>query len=146
MPGRLIKSASLFLGVLMFLFGFLKFFEPFHGWFEIQIRQSHLPQESILAGKLAEMVVGCLFVLPWLRRSLVIKRREQLLLIACTTLVIQMCVAVYVHLQPGVPASVLPLGIKLPVIPGVVLLLALLIASSALKELRAARAADVSTQ
>lgn len=146
MPGRLIKSASLFLGVLMFLFGFLKFFEPFHGWFEIQIRQSHLPQESILAGKLAEMVVGCLFVLPWLRRSLVIKRREQLLLIACTTLVIQMCVAIYVHLQPGVPASVLPLGIKLPVIPGVVLLLALLIASSALKELRAARAADVSTQ
>lgn len=146
MPGRLIKSASLFLGVLMFLFGFLKFFEPFHGWFEIQIRQSHLPQESILAGKLAEMVVGCLFVLPWLRRSLVIKRREQLLLIACTTLVIQMCVAIYVHLQPGVPASVLPLGIKLPVIPGVVLLLALLIASSALKELRAARASDVSTQ
>lgn len=109
----------------MFMFGFLKFFEPFHGWFEIQIRQSHLPRESILVGKLAEMVVGCLFVLPWLRRSLAIKRREQLLLIACTTLVIQMCVAIYVHLQPEVPASVLPLGIELPVIPGVVLLLAL---------------------
>jgi hypothetical protein len=140
------KALSLFLGVLMFMFGFLKFFEPFHGWFEIQIRQSHLPQESILPGKLAEMVVGCLFILPWLRRSLTIKRRDQLLLIGCTILVAQMCVAIYVHLQPEVPASVLPLGIKPPVIPGVVLLLALHTASSVWKELRAAGASDVSTK
>lgn len=146
MSGRLIKGVSLFLGVLMFMFGFLKFFEPFHGWFEIQIQQSHLPQESILAGKLGEMVVGCLFVLPWLRRSLTTKSRDQLLLIACTILVTQMCVAIYVHLQPEVPASVLPLGIKPPVIPGVVLLLALLTASSAWKELRAEGATHVTTQ
>ena len=42
---RLIKPLSLFLGVLIFMFGFLKFFQPFHGWFEIQIQQSHLPHE-----------------------------------------------------------------------------------------------------
>ena|SRR5271165_438162 len=137
MSGRLIKGVSLFLGVLMFMFGFLKFFEPFHGWFEIQVRQSHLPQESILAGKLAEMAVGCLFVLPWLRRSMTTKRRDQLLLIGCAILVAQMCVAIYVHLQPEVPASVLPLGIKPPVIPGVVLLLALLTAFAVWKERRA---------
>ena len=119
------KALSLFLGVLMFTFGFLKFFEPFRGWFEIQIQQSHLPQESILAGKLGEMVVGCLLVLPWLRRSLTAKR---------------MCVAIYVHLQPQVPASVLPLGIKPPVIPGVVLLAALLTAFGISKDQRAERA------
>jgi len=131
------KALSLFLGLLMFTFGFLKFFEPFRGWFEIQIQQSHLPQESILPGKLGEMVVGCLLVLPWLRRSLTAKSRGQLLLLACLMLVVQMCVAIYVHLQPQVPASVLPLGIKPPVIPGVVLLLALLTAFGVWKERRA---------
>jgi len=137
MSVRQIKALSLVLGILMFMFGFLKFFEPFRGWFEIQIQQSHLPQESILAGKLGEMVVGCLLVLPWLRRSLTAKSRDQLLLLACLMLVVQMCVAIYVHLQPQVPASVLPLGIKPPVIPGVVLLLALLTAFAVWKERRA---------
>ena len=140
------KALSLFLGVLMFAFGFLKFFQPFHGWFEVQIQQSHLPPESILAGKLGEMVVGCLFVLPWLRRSLTAKTRGQLLLMACLVLVTEMCVSIYVHLQPEVPASVLPLGIKPPVIPGVVLLLALLTASSVWKEWRAEGASVVPRQ
>lgn len=137
---RQIKASSLFLGVLMFIFGFLKFFEPFRGWFEIQIQQSHLPQGSILPGKLGEMVVGCLLVLPWLRRSLSAKSRGQVILLACLMLVVQMCVAIYVHLQPNVPARVLPLGIKPPVIPGVVLLLALLTAFGVWKDLRAERA------
>ena len=130
----------------MFMFGFLKFFEPFHGWFEIQIQRSQLPPESILAGKVGEMVVGCLFVLPWLRRSMTERSRDLVLLAACTMLVAQMCVAIYVHLQPEVPASVLPLGIKPPVIPGFILLLALLTASLAWKELRAMGAGDVPTE
>lgn len=123
MTSRLSKGLSLFLGILMFLFGFLKFFQPFDGWFDIQIQQSHLPHEAILAGKLGEMVTGLLFVLPWLLRTLTNKRRDKLLLIASLLLFTQMGVAIYVHLQPGVPASVLPLGIKPPVIPVFVLLL-----------------------
>ena len=119
----------------MFMFGFLKFFQPFSGWFDIQIQQSHLPHEAILAGKLGEMVTGVLFLLPWIRRSLTAKSRDQLLLIACLILFTQMGVAIYVHLQPGVPASVLPLGIKPPVIPVVVLLLGLLTAFGVWKEL-----------
>ena len=51
MSSRLSKVLSLFLGVWMFMFGFLKFFQPFRGWFDIQIQQSHLPHEAILAGK-----------------------------------------------------------------------------------------------
>jgi hypothetical protein len=146
MSRRLSKALSLFLGVLMFMFGFLKFFQPFRGWFDIQIQQSHLPHEAILAGKLMEMVTGCLFLLPWLRRSLTAKSRDQLLLIASLILVVQMCVAIYVHLQPGVPASVLPLGIKPPVIPFVVLLLGLLAAFAVWKERRAEKAGEMPSQ
>jgi len=146
MSSRLSKVLSLFLGVLMFLFGFLKFFQPFHGWFEVQIQQSHLPHEAILAGKLGEMVTGILFLLPWLWRSLTAKSKDQILLIACSILFSQMVVAIYVHLQPGVPASVLPLGIKPPVIPGVVLLLGLLAAFDIWKRLRAEKASDMPTQ
>ncbi len=121
----------------MFMFGFLKYFQPFHGWFDIQIQQSHLPHAAILAGKLTEMLTGVLFLLPWVWRSLTAKRKDQILLVACFILFTQMLVAIYVHLQPGVPASVLPLGIKPPVIPGVVLLLGLLTAFDVWKQLRA---------
>ena len=130
----------------MFMFGFLKFFQPFRGWFEIQIQQSHLPHESILAGKVAEMITGFLFLLPWFWKSLTARSRDQLLLVACLILFTQMGVAIYVHLQPGVPASVLPLGIKPPVIPGVVLFLGLLTAFAVWKERRAEKASDMPTQ
>jgi len=142
MSRRLSRALSLFLGVLMFMFGFLKFFQPFRGWFDIQIQQSHLPHEAILAGKLMEMVTGSLFLLPWLRRSSTAKSRHQFLLIACSILVAQMAVAIYVHLQPQVPASVLPLGIKPPVIPAVVLLSGLLTAIAVWKDRRAENAGD----
>ncbi len=121
----------------MLLFGFLKFFQPFRGWFEIQIQQSHLPHEAILAGKLTEMLTGILFLLPWLRRLLTAKTKNQIRLSACFLLLTQMAVAIYVHLQPGVPASVLPLDIKPPVIPAFVLLLGLLTAFGVWKELQA---------
>ena len=137
MSSRLSKILSLLLGVQMFMFGLLKFFQPFHGWFDTQIQQSHLPHEAILAGKLTEMVTGVLFLLPWVWRSLTARSKDQILLIACFILLTQMVVAIYVHLQPGVPASVLPLGIKPPVIPVTVLLLDLLTASAVLKEWRA---------
>lgn len=145
MPHRLIKPLSLFLGVQIFVFGFLKFFQPFRGWFDTQIQESHLPQEAILTGKVGEMVTGCLFVLPWLRRSLTAERQHQILLLASSSLLVQMCVAIYVHLQPQVPARVLPLGIKPPVIPFVNLLLGLLTASAVWKELRAEKADDMPT-
>lgn len=137
MVSRLSQVLSLFLGVLMFLFGFLKFFQPFHRWFEIQIQQSHLPHEAILAGKLTEMLTGVLFLFPWVWRSLTPRSKDRILLVAAFLLWTQMVVAIYVHLQPTVPASVLPLGIKLPIIPGFVLLLDLLTAFDLWKQMRA---------
>ncbi len=133
---RLVRVLSLFLGVIMFAFGFLKFFQPFAGWFNVQIQQSHLPHEAILAGKLAEMLTGILFLLPSCLPSLTPRNRNLVLLAACFLLFTQMSVAIYVHLQPGVPAGVLPLGIKPPVIPCTVLLLGVLTALDVWKQLR----------
>ena len=140
MARRLIKPLSLLLGVWIFMFGFLKFFQPIRGWFDIQIQQSHLPHEAIIAGKVTEMITGALFLLPWFWKTLSAKSRDQLLLLACLILFTQMGVAIYVHLQPGVPASVLPLGIKPPVIPIFVLLLGLFTASGVWKEWRSENA------
>jgi len=117
------KTLSVFLGVFIFMFGFLKFFQPFWGWFEIQIQKSGLPNAAILPGKLAEMVVGVLFLLPWLLRSMAERRKTQVLIVASLGLIVEMLVATYVHLQPEVPADVLPLKIKLPFIPLFVLVL-----------------------
>src|SRR5262249_21333594 len=114
---------SLFLGLLMFTFGFLKFVNPtIDGWFHAQIQQSHLPHSAILLGKIAEITTGILFLLPWLRPWQA-KWEGRIVLIACTSLFLEMLVAAYVHLQPGVPPEILPLGIKPPVIPLFVLLL-----------------------
>lgn len=137
---RLVNLLSLLLGVLMFAFGFLKFFQPFHGWFDMQIQQSHLPHQAILAGKLTEMLTGLLFVLPFCVPSLSWRNKSLVVLAACFLLFTQMAVAIYVHLQPGVPASVLPLGIKPPIIPCTVLLLGLLTAVETGKRLRTERA------
>ena len=137
---RQLKVLTLLLGILMFMFGFLKFFHPFDGWFNIQVQQSHLPHAAVLAGKFGEMLTGGLFLLPWLRKQLAAPTRNVLFLTASVFLVVQMVVAIYVHLQPQVPASVLPLGIKPPVIPGLTLFLGLLTAFYAGRGLRVEKA------
>jgi len=50
------------------------------------------------------------------------------------SLFLEMLVAIYVHLQPGVPPEVLPLGIKPPVIPLFVLLLDVMVAIPVLND------------
>jgi len=127
---------SLVLGLLMLTFGFLKFVSPtIDGWFHVQIQQSHLPHAAILMGKIAEIVTGALFLLPQLRpwRG---TWDSRILLIACSSLFLVMLVAIYVHLQPGVPAEVLPLGIKPPVIPLFVVALDVMVAVSAWRDIQ----------
>ena len=125
---------SVVLGLLMLTFGVLKCVSPtIDGWFHVQIQQSHLPHSAILMGKIAEIVTGILFLLPrfwpWPPKS-----AGRILLIACSSLFLVMLVAVYVHLQPGVPPQVLPLGIKPPVIPLFVLVLGVMVAIPAWKD------------
>lgn len=128
---------SVVLGLLMLTFGCLKFLSPtIDGWFHVQIQQSHLPHSAILMGKVAEIVTGLLFLLPRLRRWPA-RWESHILLLACSSLFVVMLVAIYVHLQPGVPAEVLPLGIKPPVIPLFVLLLDVMVAIPAWKNIQA---------
>jgi len=118
----------------MLTFGLLKVVNPtIDGWFHVQIQQSHLPHAAILVGKITEIMTGILFLLPRFRPWQP-KWAGRILLIASSSLVLEMLVAVYVHLQPGVPAGVLPLGIKPPVIPLFVLVLALMVAIPAWKD------------
>jgi len=123
----------------MLTFGFLKCVSPtIDGWFHVQIQQSHLPHSAILMGKIAEIVTGTLFLLPRFR-PWPGKWESRILLIACSSLFLVMLVAIYVHLQPGVPAEVLPLGIKPPVIPLFVVLLDVMVAVPAWKDTQALR-------
>ena len=125
---------SLVLGLLMLTFGCLKVVSPtVDGWFHVQIQQSQLPQSAILMGKIAEIVTGLVFLLPQFR-LLPAAWSDRILLIGCSSLFVVMLVAVYVHLQPGVPPEVLPLGIKAPVIPLFVVLLGVIVAIPAWKD------------
>ena len=133
------KPLSLFLGCLMLTFGLLKFVNPINGWFTVQILQSHLPHSAILMGKMGEIITGLLFLLPRFRPRQA-RWEARILLLACSSLFLEMLVAIYVHLQPGVPHEVLPLGIKPPVIPLFVILLDLMVAIPSWKDTGIARA------
>jgi hypothetical protein len=115
---------STLLGMVMFLFGLLKFFEPFHTWFHLQIATSGLPPLSIPLGIAAELFIGLSLLSASFFRQRLKSLSAPILAVASAGLVMKMAVAIYVHLQPDVPARVLPLGIKPPFIPLAVALLA----------------------
>ena len=121
---RVLKYNSRFLGTVIFMFGFLKFFEPFHTWFHIQIAKSGLPPLGIPVGIAAEMSIGLSLLLASSFRQRIKSLFTPILALASAGLIVNMAVATYVHLQPEVPANVLPLGIKPPFIPLVFALLA----------------------
>ncbi|WP_445169436.1 hypothetical protein ACTXG7_09010 [Mycolicibacterium sp. Dal123E01] len=110
----------------MFMFGFLKFFEPFRTMFDVQIAKSDLPPLSVPFGKVAEIAIGLGLFLPASFRKKINNLHGPVVFIASAGLIVNMGVATYVHSQPDVPASVLPLGIKTPFIPLFVMVLAVL--------------------
>jgi hypothetical protein len=55
---KIVKYNSWFLGTVIFLFGFLKFFDPFRTWFHIQIAKSGLPPLAVPLGMAGEMSIG----------------------------------------------------------------------------------------
>lgn len=121
---KILRYNSIFLGVLMFLFGFLKYFEPFRTMFDTQITQSDLPRLSIPMAKVGEMAIGLGLLLPACFRQKFANLHGPVVFVASAGLVVNMGIATYVHLQPEVPAKVLPLGIKTPFIPLLVMFLA----------------------
>lgn len=77
-------------------------------------------------GIAGEIVVGSAFIISLVRdNNLTNKNFKIILQVASAAIIPMMATAIYVHLQPDVPAEVLPLKIKPPFIPIFILLLAL---------------------
>jgi hypothetical protein len=112
----------------MFTFGILKVLIPtINGWFSVQMKNSGLGEYiPMWVGIAGEIVVGSAFIISLVRdNNLTNKNFKIILQVASAAIIPMMATAIYVHLQPDVPAEVLPLKIKPPFIPIFILLLAL---------------------
>ena len=124
------KTATIitaFLGISMFMFGVLKFIDPFKTWYVTQVTKSELPFPSLSywSGQLGEIVVGLALILTLFPSIFKNRNRIWILFLVGNLLIIPMMLtAVYVHMQPAVPESALPLQIRPPFIPGFFLVLA----------------------
>ena len=123
-----VKLISWFLGVDMFMFGILKLTIPtIHGWFNVQMTNSGLSEYFPLwIGIAGEIITGSTLIISLLSdKNLSSKVFRIMIQLASIAIIPMMLTAIYVHLQPNVPAEVLPLKIKTPIIPSFVLILAL---------------------
>ncbi|MGI2112451.1 hypothetical protein [Shewanella frigidimarina] len=114
------------LGGFLIMAGTVKFFDPFTTMFTTQISLSELPFPTLSrwAGQLGEITAGLIFLFALiLRKSLNNQLTHYALYGASSLTTIIMFVAVYVHLLPGVPAEVLPLQSKPPVLTVIIILL-----------------------
>lgn len=119
--------SSWFLAASMFMFGVLKFINPFKAWYAVQITNSGLGNMAYAMGILGETATGILLLLCLLyKRRLQTKTFQLLTTFAYSSIVVIMVTGVYVHLHPAVPAAVLPLKIKPPYIPVFLFVLACL--------------------
>ncbi|CAH7217964.1 MULTISPECIES: hypothetical protein [Gammaproteobacteria] len=115
------------LGAFMVMAGTVKFFDPFTTMFAKQIALSELPFPTLSrwAGQLGEIFAGLLLLVVMIGDKALaapIKDKAMQLSTLLTTAI--MIVAVYVHLLPSVPAEVLPLQSKPPVMTLIILGLA----------------------
>jgi len=121
---KILKYNSMFLGSTIFLFGFLKFFDPFRTQFDVQITKSGLPRFSIPMGIAGEMAIGLSLLSAYCFGRKPSNLSGPIVSAASAGLIANMGGATYVHLHPQVPANVLPLKIKPPFIPLFFMLLA----------------------
>jgi hypothetical protein len=122
---KTIKMTSIFLGSINLSFRALKFANPFKDWYSVQIESSGLPDFAFSLGIIAELITGIIFLLPFFF-SVTDRKKFLILTLANSSLIIVMTAATIVHLIPEVPASVLPLKIKSPIIPVMFLTIAVL--------------------
>jgi predicted neutral ceramidase superfamily lipid hydrolase len=123
-----IKLISWFLGIAMFMFGILKVLIPMiNGWYTVQMTNSGLGAYIPLwVGITGEIVVGSVLIFCLvMNHNFANKKFNIIIQLASAAILPMMATAIYVHLQPNVPAEVLPLKIKPPFIPVFFMLLAL---------------------
>ena len=117
------------LGVSMFMFGILKFINPFRSWYSAQVIKSELPFPtfSFWSGQIGEIIVGILLLYILFTHTKISKKNfDRIFVLGNISIIAMMIVAIYVHLHPNVPSEILPLKISPPYIPGVFLFLATL--------------------
>ena len=120
-----LKIRSWLLGSFMFSFGALKLIDPFARWFHTQLINSGIGDFAFPFAVGTEITTGLILLGALIFKSNISGSRFNTLVMAGSLLVVAtMITAIYVHLQPNVPANVLPLGIKPPIIPVSVLILA----------------------
>ncbi len=123
---KFVKFSTWFLALSMFVFGILKFVNPFKEWYRVQVMNSGLGQLSYALGIMGEIAVGVVLGFCLIMGQRVSARHNFLFTTASyITIIVMMATGVYVHLHPEVPAEVLPLKIKPPYIPLFFMLLAL---------------------
>jgi hypothetical protein len=119
------KITTGFLAISMFMFGILKFVNPFKSWYTVQVTNSGLGQVSYTMGIMGEIAVGITLLVCLIYRQRISTKLYALFTnISFFTIIIMMLTGVYVHLHPNVPADVLPLKVKPPYIPVFFLLIA----------------------
>lgn len=122
---KAVRIISAFLGGSMFMFGILKLVNPFKTWYSVQLSNSGINESFYWLGITGEISVGILFICSVLFKKELSKKVFRIVVILASTIVIVIMVtAIRTHLHPNVPASVLPLKIKPPFIPGFFLFLA----------------------
>ena len=110
----------------MLAFGVLKFVNPFKEWYSVQVTNSGLSEYSYWLGIAGEITVGITLIGILVYKQKISEKTFNVIVVAGSRIIIiMMIVGIFVHLQPKVPADVLPLKIKPPYIPGFFLLLAL---------------------
>jgi len=137
--GKKIEVFSIaLLGGFLLMGGMAKFFQPFASMFASQIELSELPFPTLskFAGQMGEISAGLLYLLVLSKGKLISSKLASYALNGATFLtMIIMSVAVYVHLLPSVPAEVLPLQSKPPVLTIIVMIISLVVWSARKRQL-----------
>lgn len=121
-----VKAISVFIGASMFLFGVLKFVDPFKSWYAAQVMYSGLGNFSYWLGISGEILIGATMMYAvWNASQFQMSIWKNMLRLSSLLVIVMMLTAFYVHLHPNVPADVLPLKIKPPFIPGVFIVMGL---------------------
>lgn len=132
---RLTKAQKLervftgFIGGFVLMAGTVKFFEPFNSMFISQIKLSELPfpELSRVFGQLGEITVGLsLLSLIFFKKKLSGKLSNLIFYFGNFGYFGIMSVAFYVHLHPNVPAEILPMATKPPVMTIVTMIITVL--------------------
>jgi len=114
-----VKIITGILGVLMFLPGLNKFFEPAQTKFLNQIVLSELPFTTFTywLAIIGEVAVGLVLIfLAFFEKKIDTDLRSKIFYLAHFVVFFMMLVAIYVHLHPDVPAEILPIA-KPPYMP-----------------------------